>query len=668
VAVVRRLLKDLFAAPFQLALVISFSLIAAATIGVGTWVISRTINDYLAEAMTERVNRDMHLAEALYQIKQREIAGIAYRLALDPIVRENLSLIGGDGSESVSIIDRQIANKVSVLALGGNHFIAVLDARGDVLAGRLVSAAGEQSPVVSGGNWADLPIVEESFRERKQLAATEVIPAEMLSQAGLADQAYIALIDTPKAAPNPFDPREGQAGLALVSVAPISADDGSVIGAALAFHLFNNDFALVDGIRDMAGIDTVTIFFGDQRVSTNVMTAEGARAIGTRVSREVSDVVLGLGREYTGPAFVVNENYITRYDPLRDHSEQVVGSLYVGVREASFIKLVNTFNERVSLVALAIILATFLLAIPVSRRITRPLKELRELAEANRRVAHGDLSVRVPVRARGDVGLLASSFNSMLDTLQETQEQLLRSENLASLGQLAAGVAHELNNPLATVLLYADILLKECADDDPRRADLEMIVSETKRCKTIVAALLDFARQTQVAAQPIDLNELVQSVVKVERRRGACPRVKIITELDPDLPEIQADPAQLRGVLVNLMANAVEAMPHGGHLTLRTRSGPTGMVTVEVEDTGTGIPQESLNKLFTPFFSTKPVGKGTGLGLAIVYGIVKMHRGQINVRSQVDQGTTFILNLPIRPQAIGSFRIPGPSDGQRMIG
>jgi two-component system NtrC family sensor kinase len=641
----RRILTGFFSAPLQLVLVVSFFLVAATTIGVGAWATSRTIGDYLREAMDERVARDMHLAEAFYDIKLSEIDGIAYRLALDPLITESLPAASHGDGQALRTIDRQIANKVTVLALGGSHFIAVLNAEGDVLSGRLVSATGEQSPVVSGGNWASLPIVKQAVLNQQQLAATEVIPAEMLSQVELADQARIPLVDTPRAAPTPFDPREGTAGLALVGVSPILDPNGRVIGAAVAFHLFNNDFTLVDRIKDVAGIDTVTIFFGDLRVSTNVLTLEGQRAIGTRVSREVRQVVLEQGAEYTGPAFVVNQNYITRYKPLRDHTDQVVGSLYVGVRQASFVRLVSTFNQRVVLIAVTTIVLAFLLAIPVSRSITGPLKEL---VEANRRVAHGDMTVRVPVRGRGELGLLASSFNTMLDTLQTTQDQLVQSEKLASLGQLAAGVAHELNNPLGTVLLYSDILLKECGDNDQHRADLEMIASETKRCKGIVAALLNFARQNQVVAQPTDLNALIKDVIEVEQKQEPGTGVTVVTDLDPTLPKIQADPAQLRQVFINLINNAIEAMPEGGRLTLRSRNGPAGMVTVEVEDAGAGIPPENLGKLFTPFFTTKPVGKRTGLGLAIVYGIIKMHRGQISVHSQVGQGTTFTITLPIR--------------------
>lgn len=647
-SVVRRLLRQHFAAPLQLVLVIVFSLVAAFTIVIGTVVISRVIRDYLAESMTERVDRDMQLAEALYDIRLQEIGGVARCLALDTVVQENLAAAKAGDASALALIDRQIVNNVALGTLAGNRLIAVLDSDGNVLAGRLVHADGAQVKLDSRGNWASLPVVVAALHAQTPLAATEVLPVEVLAEVGLAEQARISLIETPKATGPLFDPREGQAGLALTGVAPIRQETGDLLGIVLAFHLFNNDFTLVDQIKDIAGIDTVTIFFGDLRISTNVQTADGRRAIGTRISEEVGRVVLGQGLPYTGPAFVVNEDYITRYDPLFNHAGQVIGSLYVGARQAAFSRLVSALNERIALVALGTIFATFFLTGPVSRAITRPLKELRELAEANRRVARGDMSVRVPVRAGGDVGELAQSFNTMLDELQATQDQLVHSEKLASLGQLAAGVAHELNNPLATVLLYSDILLHESLPDDPRRADLEMIVGETKRCKSIVAALLDFARQNQVTAQPTDLNALILNVLETQRRRDMSSIITAIEELDPDLPQIEADPAQIHAVLVNLISNALEAMPDGGVLTLRTRSGPQGMVTFEVSDTGMGISAENQAKLFLPFFTTKPLGKGTGLGLAIVYGIVKMHRGQIAVRSQIGVGTTFTVHLPVR--------------------
>ncbi len=161
-------------------------------------------------------------------------------------------------------------------------------------------------------------------------------------------------------------------------------------------------------------------------------------------------------------------------------------------------------------------------------------------------------------RITGEVDQLAGSFNNMLNTLQTTMDQLVHKENLASLGQLAAGVAHELNNPLATVLLYADILRREYTEDDPHWDDIKTIVRETNRCKTIVAALLDFARQHQVEAQVINLNTLIQTIILVESKHAIYKDINFQTELAPKLPEIQADPDQLQAVFINLLTNAAE--------------------------------------------------------------------------------------------------------------
>jgi signal transduction histidine kinase len=238
-------------------------------------------------------------------------------------------------------------------------------------------------------------------------------------------------------------------------------------------------------------------------------------------------------------------------------------------------------------------------------------------------------------------------LHEALNELQEAQEQLIQKEKLASVGQLAAGVAHEINNPLSSILLYTDILCQEISTQDTQQyQDLQMIMKEAKRCRIIVNDLLSFSRQNEVMAQPTDLNALLEDIAGEIGIHERFLGVGIQMDLDAGLPIIEADPFQLRQVFCNLMNNAADAMPGGGTLTLRTKRGPwAGFVTAEVRDTGTGISEENMKKLFTPFFTTKPVGKGTGLGLAIIYGIVKMHRGDIGVQSQVGQGTTFTLNL-----------------------
>lgn len=664
---VRRFFQELFSAPFHLALVASFTLVAAVTIGVGDWVISRAINEYLSESMNERVAHDAHLARSIYNASQEQVAGISYNLAKDAAIRASLGAAQAGDEASRRAIGERLQLLLQAPGLDDDYCVLLLDSQGNIVAWANAFDNGTQA---SGGNWGSLPIAREALENPRSIASTEIIPGELLAMVGLDEQAKIELLDTPRAAPEVFDPREGSGGLALLAITPLETESGERAGLALALRLFNNDFSLVDRIKDIAQIDTVTIFLGDLRVSTNVMTSEGQRAVGTRLAADVGEVVLKGGREYVGTAFVVNENYITRYEPLRNHAGEVVGILYVGARQAAFFGLLDEVGRSITLTAIVMVLFTLLLATPVTRVITNPLKNLREMAQVSKRVAQGETDARLPVSYGGEVGQLATEFNAMLDTLRATREQLVHTENLASLGQLAAGVAHEINNPLGTILLYSESMQRECAEDDPRRADLGVIVKETKRCKRTVADLLNFSRQHRVIAQPTDINALLQELIEMAPRRIKTVTIPIVTELDPNLPIIDGDTAQLRQVFLNIMTNAVEAMPEGGALTVRTRKGPGENVTIEIEDTGFGIPHENLGKLFTPFFTTKPIGKGTGLGLAISYGIIKMHRGQINVKSKVGQGATFIISLPVKLPAAEQASAPQTANetGKALIG
>jgi two-component system, NtrC family, sensor kinase len=258
------------------------------------------------------------------------------------------------------------------------------------------------------------------------------------------------------------------------------------------------------------------------------------------------------------------------------------------------------------------------------------------------------MGVRVRSPGNGELALLGRSFDDMVERLQRTQDELLHKEKLASMGQLAAGVAHEINNPLGSILLFAEILHKETPETDTRRReDLRMIMQETLRCKKIVSGLLNFARQQDVLAQESDIHDILQQAIAGVAHQPSFVPVQIVKRFAPDLPPVQADPSQLLQVFVNLLNNSAEAMPQGGTITLETRRQGQEAIEIALGDTGTGIPEENLSKLFNPFFTTKPVGKGTGLGLSIVYGIIKMHRGQISVASELNRGTTFTITLPV---------------------
>jgi two-component system, NtrC family, sensor kinase len=239
----------------------------------------------------------------------------------------------------------------------------------------------------------------------------------------------------------------------------------------------------------------------------------------------------------------------------------------------------------------------------------------------------------------------------MQQQLEDTYKQLLHSEKLASLGKLAAGVAHEINNPLGGIMMYANMLLEQTGEG-PAANDLREIVEQAVRCKEIVQGLLDFSRKRGEEKARADLNLVIEKSIALMKKQAMFVNVRIQRNMDPELPTIHGDPDQMTQVITNLIVNAADAMEGKGTLGIRTWSdGSPPEVHVEISDTGKGIPDQNLSRIFDPFFTTKDVGKGTGLGLSIAYGIVRRRGGEIQVRSKVGEGTTFHLRLPLEQAA-----------------
>ena len=233
--------------------------------------------------------------------------------------------------------------------------------------------------------------------------------------------------------------------------------------------------------------------------------------------------------------------------------------------------------------------------------------------------------------------------------LEDAQRQVVQAEKIASLGRLAAGVAHEINNPLAGILIYAEALFREIAERPQWREDLQEIINQTLRCKQIVTRLLEFSRQSLGQRVLFDLNEIIGRCVDLLARQSLFHDVQIVLDLERELPQIVGDPVELQQVGANLMINAADAMLGRGRLDIRTRSmAETEEVILEFADTGPGIAPEVEEKIFEPFFTTKPPGSGTGLGLSVVYGIIQRHNGTIEVTSPPGGGATFIIKLPIQ--------------------
>ena len=233
--------------------------------------------------------------------------------------------------------------------------------------------------------------------------------------------------------------------------------------------------------------------------------------------------------------------------------------------------------------------------------------------------------------------------------LASTQERLIQAEKLATMGELAAGVAHQINNPLGSILLYGHLMMRQLPVTDARREDMEVIVGEAARCKRIVADLLAFARENRLDVRRFDLNDLLDGVI-ARAEPAVGERIVLMREFARDLPPIVADPEQTTQVFTALVENACEAMDRGGTLTVATRLWDDKTVEVQLADTGHGISDEAMSHIFEPFFTTKPMGQGTGMGLAITAGIIRRHQGTIVAANRPGGGAEFTVRLPVAGQ------------------
>ncbi|MGB7769163.1 MAG: ATP-binding protein [Verrucomicrobiia bacterium] len=296
-------------------------------------------------------------------------------------------------------------------------------------------------------------------------------------------------------------------------------------------------------------------------------------------------------------------------------------------------------------------------------RVTEPLRELRQGAEA---VGRGNFNWRVAIRSRDECGQLAMGFNGMteniqqsrvqlektVETLKTTQEQLVQSEKLSAIGKFVAGVAHELNNPLAAVVGFSEVLKQGTADEQSRHY-AETILKAALRCKRIVQSLLSFARREQPERKLVSMNTAIQAVLEIAGCSLSTSNVEVVTQLEPTLPLVLVDTTQIQQVLLNLINNAQEAIEAGGQagrIQITTETRPPN-IRVTIQDNGPGIPREHLRRIFDPFFTTKEIGKGTGLGLSLCYGYIKELGGTITPMSQLGKGATFVIELPIAEKA-----------------
>ena len=607
-----------------------------------------------------RVRLDLNAAQEIYLTRVKGVRVALNITTLGPVFR--------------SALEKQDVRKLVAL-LTNIAQQTELDFAGIVTKeGKALCRIGPNS--IPRGNSPSNPIANLVLQKQIGIFGTVVLSNEFLFSENpeLAERSRMKLLATKRATPRPES--EELSGMVLAAAVPVF-DSGHLLGVLYGGILLNRSEEIVDRVRDTVfqheiyngrSIGTATIFLKDIRVSTNVLSPDGSRAIGTVASEEVTKYVLTEGNKWTDRAFVVNDWYITAYEPIEDIFGTKVGMLYVGVLEAKYADVRWKALSVFILITMAGMVFAIGLGYIIADKISRPVQQL---TKASIQVSQGNLSPEIGPISNSEIGVLQKTFKQMLASIQErdqrqreeSESKLLQSEKQASVGKLAGGVAHEINNPLTGIFTFTHMLLKRKDIPEEVRQDLETIAQETERVRKIVKGLLDFSRQTELDREPMDINRLVRYTVSLVENQALIKGVSLNFEPGEGLPTITLDRNQMQSVLLNIIINALDATEPGGSITITSGIGVStskpGQNGIEIlcTDTGCGIAPENLNRLFDPFFTTKDVGHGTGLGLSVSYGIVERHGGTIWVQSKVGKGSTFKVWLPIEEQSAGNENI-----------
>ena len=558
-------------------------------------------------------------------------------------------------------------------------FLYVIDPDGR----RVVSVTTETADMLR----TDWPVIRDALAGKSATGVDifENADLETLSP-DLAARAKLPLVSTPNAVPT--DRTEETRGMVVQSASPVTLGAGRS-AVLVGGILLNQNLVFIDTINDLVYREaslpegsqgTATLFLDDVRISTNVRLFEGRRALGTRVSAAVRAAVLGEGQTWLDSAFVVNDWYISAYEPITDSRGKRVGMLYVGFLEAPF----TAAKYQTVLTIVAAFLAITAASVPIFLRWARGIFEPLERVDATiAKVESGDLSARTgPVDSQDEIGRVAVHLDDLLDQLERsdqelrrwneelnarvdertrelklanrqleaTTKQLILSEKLAAIGEITAGVAHEINNPIAVMQGNLEVVRSVVGEKaDLAKVEFQLLDEQIQRISQIVTKLLQFAKPEEFAgfvdrhapgAAVADCMPLVQHLLA---------RAAIDVRLEDTAGRlVLMNRTELQQVIVNLIVNAIHAMPDGGRLTISTRDAERGErpgVEIAVSDTGTGMAPDVAAKVFDPFFTTKRQ-EGTGLGLSISQTLVTRQGGAIAATSRPGEGATFTIWLP----------------------
>jgi len=649
---IRRLFNRTLRIPIATKLTLSYLAIIIIMNAIFTIAGIQIISNRIVAEAQEKVAHDLNSAREIYRGELIHIHDVVRMSAERFFIKD--AIISGD-------IDAAAEELIKVKQQEGLDILTLTNNTGTVIF--RVNTPGGTDP-----NTDNDEILSAVLLNKTPVMGTTIVGSDELRRESLflAGQAHFQLIDTPKARPR--TETQESAGMMLKSAAPIFDYGGKLIGVLYGGTLLNRNYEIVDEIKQTVfedlrykekDIGTATIFQDDVRVSTNVRNEDDSRAVGTRVSEEVYNQVVINGEPWTGRAYVVNDWYITAYEPIRDIHNRVIGILYVGILEQKYTDIQKQTSFIFLGISLIAALVTMILSWFVSQRISIPL---RKTVAASKEVANGNMDVKVDIVSGDELGWLAYSFNKMSAALKERDEKLKEftkrkiseSERLAMVGQLAANVAHELNNPLQGIVTYASLALEKEKFDDASRQNINKIVIQANRCRDIIRGLLDFSRHKNPDKTLCKVNNLLRGCISLVENQAIFHNIDVVMNLDDSLPMVIVDPSQIERVFLNLIINAAEAMEGTGKLTITTTLDATNnCIDVDVQDTGPGILPRHLEKIFDPFFTTKETGHGVGLGLAISYGIVKEHNGRLTVNSKLGMGTAFTVCLPLMDKKVG---------------
>ncbi|WP_421907011.1 sensor histidine kinase [Mameliella sp.] len=607
-----------------------------------------------------------------------------------------------------------IANVESDLRIAEQYLARIMETTGDELTGVAESAEFGRVLAVSGpaldsylaekrealeldflyylpeaatlGDASRWPVIVAGLNGRPSTEIDILSGADLAALPGQLDaRARIPLIETEAAVPTEREVEDR--GMVVHSAAPVLLDGhhGVLVGGIL----LNRNLQFIDTINALVYLNavtggerqgTATLFLDDVRVSTNVRLFEDVRALGTRVSAVVRQQVLGEGKTWLDRAFVVNDWYISGYLPLTDSFGERVGMLYVGFLEAPF-----TAEKRDAILwMLAAFVGVLVLSVPLFLTLARGIfAPLERITRTMQRVGRGDLSARYgDVGARDEIGQVAAHLDDLLGQVQErdarlrawadelnqrveertaelreanakleeTYRQLVMNEKLASIGEITAGVAHEINNPVAVIQGNVDVIRETLGDKaDPVKTELDLVDRQVARIDAMVGKLLQFARPGEFHAyeDAVMLGPLVEDCLLLVEHVLSKSAIRVETQLG-DAPEVKVDPGEMQQVIINLVMNAAQAMGHDGTLTLtlnaEERDGRPG-ACLSVKDSGPGLSEGAQEAVFDPFFTTKQ-GEGTGLGLSISQTLVQRASGLITATNAPEGGALFRVWLP----------------------